>query len=103
MGDELLEILVSFTRSFAFLHPFSNGNGRLRNILLQRELRRLGIACGTMMFNYNKDAFVDGFSRQVSKIKEGIRMFDEAVASGKNPWLDQVTVEKHNADFETLS
>jgi len=102
--DEKLHELVKFTRSFAMLHPFRNGNGRVKNLILQRELRRLGIACGTMMYNYNKDVLVDGFPRHVRKVEEGIRVFDETVAAKgtNNPWLDEKTVERHQQDFPVL-
>lgn len=101
--EQVFNALMKFTRSFAFLHPFENGNGRLRNMLLQRELRRLGLACGTMMFNYNKDAFVDGHERYSAKVKEGIEWFDWAIQNQKNPWLDNSTVAAHQEKFETLN
>lgn len=101
--EQLLDALVAFTRSFAFLHPYANGNGRLRNILLQREIRRLGLGCGTMMYNNNKDAFVDGHDRQVGKVREGIRMFNEAVKTDKNPWISPETIKMHKVNFQTLN
>lgn len=103
MKDQLLENLVIFARSFAFLHPFQGGNGRTRNMLLQREIRRLGIGCATMMFNYNKDAFVEPHDRYLQKVRQGLEMFDLAVQTGKNPWKNQTVVDEYKAKFEVLS
>jgi hypothetical protein len=99
-----LHELVKFVRIFAMMHPFPNGNGRVKNLILQREIRRLGIACGTMMYNYNKDVLVDGFPRHVRKVEEGIRVFDETVAAKgtENPWLDEKTVDRHKQDFDVI-
>jgi len=101
---KMLTEVVKFSRVFAMMHPFQNGNGRVKNLILQRELRRLGIACGTMMYNYNKDVLVDGFPRHVRKVEEGIRVFDETVAakSTENPWLDEKTVDRHKTDFAAI-
>lgn len=101
--DELLEGLTKFARAFAFLHPFKNGNGRLRNILVQREIRRLGIGCGTMMYNYNKDAFVDGYDRYVAKLRDGLEKFKWGIENQQNPWLNNATLLEHEKKFETIT
>jgi hypothetical protein len=100
--NDMLNAIVAFARSFAFLHPFQNGNGRLRNLLLQREIRRLKVGCGTIMYNNNKDAFVDGWPRYRAKVLEGIQMFEEGYAKKANPWLNQTKQEMHLKHFETL-
>jgi hypothetical protein len=100
--EKLLDTLATFSRRFGLLHPYREGNGRFRNFLVQRELRRLGLACGAMMYNYNKDVFVDGHERYLGKLKEGIAVFEEAIKSGVNPWTLASTVDRHKREFPQL-
>merc|ERR1719345_266878 len=41
-----IRALSNFLRNWAWLHPWSGGNGRIRNLVLQREIRQLGLGCG---------------------------------------------------------
>jgi len=100
--DNLMGTLGIFSRRFGLLHPFREGNGRLRNFLVQRELRRLGLACGAMMYNFNKDVFVDGHERYLGKLKEGIAVFQEAIKTRVNPWALEGAAERHKLQFPGL-
>eukprot|EP00747_Dinoflagellata_sp_TGD_P182306 gnl/TRDRNA2_/TRDRNA2_36510_c0_seq1.p1 gnl/TRDRNA2_/TRDRNA2_36510_c0~~gnl/TRDRNA2_/TRDRNA2_36510_c0_seq1.p1 ORF type:complete len:524 (-),score=91.04 gnl/TRDRNA2_/TRDRNA2_36510_c0_seq1:79-1650(-) len=97
--DQLLETLARFLRNFALVHPFKNGNGRMRMLITQREIRRLGIGCGTMMYNNGKSIFVDDLQRYIAKMNEGIRAFERAQTTGKIPWLDKHYVARHKDNF----
>jgi len=94
-------ILANFLRSFAWMHPFADGNGRLRTIILQRELRRLGLGRGAFMYNNNRDVYFINDKTYAAKIREGIRMADIGMRTKVNPWLDAANVEKHLSDFPT--
>lgn len=89
--------LAKFSRTWMWIHPMKSGNGRLHSLILQREVRRLGLGCGLMMYNQNKDAFVDTQDMMKSKLKEGLEMFKKSAASGKNEWLQKENVDLHFA------
>eukprot|EP00747_Dinoflagellata_sp_TGD_P180481 gnl/TRDRNA2_/TRDRNA2_33014_c0_seq1.p1 gnl/TRDRNA2_/TRDRNA2_33014_c0~~gnl/TRDRNA2_/TRDRNA2_33014_c0_seq1.p1 ORF type:complete len:215 (-),score=26.37 gnl/TRDRNA2_/TRDRNA2_33014_c0_seq1:38-625(-) len=78
--------LAWLLQNLAFIHPLGDENGRSRLLLLQYELRRAGIACGTMMYNNGKNVYFDTLDTFVYKIEEGIQMYDAAMSSGQNPW-----------------
>lgn len=96
-------ILTRFLRNLAWLHPLKNGNGRLRTILLQHEVRRCGLGRGAAMFNNNRDVFFINSSTYAAKIKEGIHMADKMFAEKQNPWLNKTNVEAHIRMFPTPS
>jgi len=96
-NDEKLMAVANMSKTFMWIHPMGSGNGRLHSVLVQREIRRLRLGCGLMMFNQNKDAFVDTVSGMYNKLKEGLEMFDKSVATGKNAWLEQESVDAHFA------
>jgi len=98
-SDKRLMVLAKFLRSFAWMHPFPDGNGRFRTLLLQREVRRLGLGHGAFMYNNNRDIFFIDDETYAAKIKEGIRMADIGMKTKKNPWLDPANVKKHFHDF----
>merc|ERR1719265_2003378 len=91
--------LAYYLKDFAFLHPWGNGNGRFRTMQLIHEVRRLGLGCGTLMYNNNKDLYYLTKKVYIEKIEEGIAMYDKAAATGKSPWLDQEIVARHKARF----
>lgn len=93
--DEKLTALARLARTWMWIHPMGSGNGRIHSLMLQREVRRLGLGCGLMLYNQNKDAFVDTEEMMVSKLKEGIEMFKKSAASGKNEWLNNENVALH--------
>jgi len=97
---EKLSALARMSKTFMWIHPFEEGNGRVHSVLLQREVRRLELVCGLLMFNQNKDAFADTISGLSSKLAEGLRMFDKGLTSGRNPWLDPVNVDLHFAEHQ---
>lgn len=86
--DVALNHLGVLLQNLAFLHPLRGSNGRARLLLLQYALRQQGIACGTMMYNNNKNIYFDTLPEFVDKIKEGITMYNDAWSSGFaiNPW-----------------
>jgi len=90
--------LAQLLRSLAWLHPFTDCNGRTRVILLQKELRRLGLGCGAMMFNNNADIYVTPTDRYVAKIQEGIQMAARVLETGSNPWHEE-EIQKHLHQF----
>jgi len=96
--DKLVR-LAYYLKDFAFLHPWGNGNGRFRTMQLNHEVRRLGLGCGTLMYNNNKDLYYITKKTYIEKIEEGIAMYDKAMATGKSPWLDADLVARHKARF----
>jgi hypothetical protein len=94
-----ISILALFLRSFAWLHPFGDHNGRARTILLQHEIRRHGLGRGAVMYNNNRDVYFISASTYAAKIEEGIHMADRMFAEKKNPWLDANNVKKYKEKF----
>jgi hypothetical protein len=91
--------LASFLKDYAFLHPWGNGNGRFRTMMLNHELRRLKISCGSLMYNNNKDLYYITKKVYLVKIKEGIEMYDKAIATGESPWVNPAVIAQHKARF----
>lgn len=94
-----LKILAGFLRSLAWLHPFSDGNGRTRTLVLQHELRRLDLGCGAMMFNNNADIYFDTTDTYVRKLWEGQDAAAFALLHGQNPWIDSSRRASHREAF----
>jgi hypothetical protein len=97
--EEKIERLAQYLMDFAFLHPWGNGNGRFRTLQLNHEVRRLGLGCGAMMYNNNKDLYFLTRATYIAKIKEGIAMYDQAISTGQSPWVDPDVVAKHKEQF----
>lgn len=99
--EQRLEILGTFLRQLAWLHAWRNGNGRTRTLVLQRELRCLGIAPGAIMYNNNRDIFFIDNVTYMGKIREGIRMATIAIHSNLtvNPWTSKHRVATHLQEF----
>eukprot|EP00746_Dinoflagellata_sp_MGD_P010239 gnl/MRDRNA2_/MRDRNA2_121070_c0_seq1.p1 gnl/MRDRNA2_/MRDRNA2_121070_c0~~gnl/MRDRNA2_/MRDRNA2_121070_c0_seq1.p1 ORF type:complete len:334 (+),score=64.61 gnl/MRDRNA2_/MRDRNA2_121070_c0_seq1:147-1148(+) len=93
--DQKLTALARLSRTWMWIHPMSSGNGRLHSLILQREVRRLGLGCGLMMFNQNKDAFVNTQDMMKGMLKEGLTMFAKSARSGRNEWLDESNFARH--------
>jgi len=98
-AHQKLRHLAKFLRSLAWLHPFPDGNGRLRNLVLQRELRRLQLGCGAMMFNNNADIYFESSMVFVQKILEGIAAAKHALEHRQNPWHDAAWKHAHLRAF----
>lgn len=100
-AHEALPVIAKFMKNIAYLHPLNNRNGRFRLMLLQFELRRRGIACGTMMWNNNKNIYFETVEEYTLRIQEGIDAFNEAQSSGfvSNPWQGQDAVQRHLSRF----
>jgi len=97
--EEKLHRLASFLKDYAFLHPWGNGNGRFRALMLNHEVRRLGLGCGTLMYNNNKDLYYITKDMYREKIKEGLAAYDTAMETGKSPWVDADFVESHKTKY----
>lgn len=97
--QQKLRILAVFLRSLAWLHPFADGNGRTRTLVLQHELRRLGLGCGAMMFNNNGDIYFDTTDTYVRKIWEGQDAAAYALLHRQNPWSDAIRRASHAEAF----
>lgn len=112
--NDALNAIADLMRHLAWMHPLSDRNGRSRLLLLQFELRRNNIGCGTMMYNNNKNIYFDSLDVYVAKIQEGIKMYNRAQESDElkkamnasctswlaknearvcNPWLQPSSVE----------
>lgn len=98
-SKEKLIALAKFLRSLAWLHPFADCNGRTRNLLLQKELRRLNLGCGAMMFNNNADIYVSTTTTYVAKMEEGLLILNRAMKSNSNPWTQDDVVKAHIGRF----
>lgn len=93
-------------QNLAFLHPLSDRNGRSRLLLLQFELRRLNIACGTMMYSNNKEIYFEPLETYVKKLAEGINVYNEAQKHhfAGNPWKakNKELVRRHTQKFDSV-
>jgi len=98
-----LKALATFLRNIAWGHVFDDGNGRFRTLLLQHEVRRLGLGLGAFMFNNNRDVFFNDADTYTSKIQEGLDMAHIAIQTNTNPWLDDQNVQKHLETFISLA
>eukprot|EP00747_Dinoflagellata_sp_TGD_P184827 gnl/TRDRNA2_/TRDRNA2_40838_c0_seq2.p1 gnl/TRDRNA2_/TRDRNA2_40838_c0~~gnl/TRDRNA2_/TRDRNA2_40838_c0_seq2.p1 ORF type:complete len:335 (-),score=26.85 gnl/TRDRNA2_/TRDRNA2_40838_c0_seq2:167-1171(-) len=98
---QLLTSIARMLRSLAFLHPFIDGNGRIRLLVLQQEIRRLKLGCGAVMFNNNADIYFGTTETYVAKISEGIRMANkfDRTADFRNPWLEERARREHLERF----
>lgn len=92
-------------QNLAFLHPLSDRNSRSRLLLLQFELRRLNIACGTMMHSNGREIYFEPLETYVKKLSEGINMYNEAQEHHfANPWKvnNKVLVQSHTEEFDSV-
>jgi len=89
--DQALTALAVLMQNLAYLHPLADKNARSRLLLMQYALRQQGIACGTMMFNNNKNIYFDTALELANKIKEGISVYNKAFKTGfaVNPWASR--------------
>jgi len=94
-----LDRLVQMLRQVAWLHAFRNFNGRFRTLLLQREIRYLGLGSGAAMYNNNLDVFFIDVNTYKKKIIEGIRMLDHSLKRNANAWLNPHYVHEHKKRF----
>lgn len=97
--DAKLDRLVKMLRQVAWLHAFRNFNGRFRTLLLQREIRHLGLGSGAAMYNNNRDVFFIDANTYKEKILEGIRMLDLSLAGKANAWLNMTNIQGHKEHF----
>jgi len=97
--DAKLDRLARMLRRLAWLHPFSNFNGRFRTLLLQREIRSLGLGAGAAMYNNNRDVFFIGLETYKQKISEGINTLHRSLEKNENAWLEPERVLEHKSQF----
>jgi len=98
-SDEKTVVLANFLRNLAWLHSWTGGNGRIRNLIMQREIRHLGLGCGAMMYNNNRDIFYLDDESYARKIHEGINMYQESESLKTNAWTVQANKDRHHKDF----
>jgi hypothetical protein len=96
-------ILARFLRRLAWLHPFQDGNGRFRTLMLQRELRHRDIAHGAFMYNNNRDIYFISNDVYAAKIEEGIKMASLALETNSNPWVIESHVKAHLDRFPSTA
>lgn len=96
--DEKLKALAFLMHNLAFDHALQDHNGRSREAILQYELRRLNLACGTLLFNNNRDMQFNTPAQTVQKLQEGIDMYNMWEGTKQNPWTDE-NIKKHEAAF----
>lgn len=96
--EQVLNQIGVLMQNLAYLHPLQDRNGRSRLLLLQYILRQQGIACGTMMYNNNKNIYFETVPEVVGNIKEGIEKYVEAQNSdfAFNPWVSKEESHFHN-------
>lgn len=92
-------ILARFLKQLAWLHPFRDGNARLRTLIAQREIRHRGVGRGAFMYNNNRDVYFISDETYAAKIDEGIQMADLARETHQNPWTDHAHVKAHLDKF----
>lgn len=96
----VLQVLSTFIRSIAWLHAFGDYNGRFRTLVLQHEIRRLGLGPGAFLYNNNRDIFFESSATYSAKIVEGVELAKKHWDSGVNPWLDTAVVKAHLTRFK---
>lgn len=97
--ESTIRALATFLRNYMWVHPYEENNGRAKTVLMHREVRRLGLACGAILWNNNKVLYVDSLQTFVDKLKYGMQIYEQAVSSEQNPWLDQKVQEDFHAKF----
>jgi len=97
--DAKLKAIGFLMRNLAFGHGLQDHNGRTRGAIMQHELRRLGLGCGTFMFNNNKDMAFNTPEYAVGKIQEGIDAYSDWQKTKVNPWSHQEHVDAHKQNF----
>jgi hypothetical protein len=102
--EQVLNQIGVLMQNLAYLHPLQDQNGRSRLLLLQYILRQQGIACGTMMYNNNKNIYFETLPEIVGNIKEGIEKYVEAQSSNFaiNPWVLPRSSEEESLAEESL-
>jgi len=97
--ESTIKALATFLRNYMWVHPYEENNGRAKTVLMHREVRRLGLACGAMLWNNNKVLYVDSLATIVGKLKYGMQIYDQAVKTEQNPWLDTKVQEDFHVKF----
>jgi hypothetical protein len=98
-GQKLLA-LSQFLRAFSWLRPFQKCNGRVRQVLMQRELRRLKLGCGATLYDTRHgDILLSSTVSYAEKIAEGLKLAIHANQTGTNPWTDPAVLKMHTAKF----
>jgi len=83
---EKLYACADFCKSYAYLHPFWDGNGRTRTFLLSRLLVQNGLH-PVYMYNNNRDVFRLQQQTYRDNVVEGFFMWEKAVLQPDiNPW-----------------
>lgn len=97
---ELVSI-AKLLQNIAFLHPLGDQNGRSRLLLLQYMIRQRHLGCGTMMFNNNKNIYMESAENYAELLEESMEIYSKAseVAFAENPWQTNATQISHRDRF----
>lgn len=102
--DKKIHVIASLLIDLAYLHPFRQKNSRARVLLAQLELRRHGIACGTMLYNNGHVIYAMTEDILASSISEGIRAYDTARLTNfmLSPWRGRTQVYSEIPNFQAV-
>jgi hypothetical protein len=99
--DQKLRVVARLAWRFAWLHPFCDGNGRMRTLLLQRELCRLGYH-PVSLFDNNIELLYQTLPVFEEELIEAMFMWEDAYAFRCIPWTPG-RVENHRQKFGARS
>mmetsp|Transcript_73271 Transcript_73271/g.115573 ORF Transcript_73271/g.115573 Transcript_73271/m.115573 type:complete len:419 (+) Transcript_73271:46-1302(+) len=94
---ERLRALTTFAWNYSWLHPFCDGNGRTRTLILQRELCRLGYH-PAVNFDNNFELFYQKPGMLQDELIEAMFMWEDAYAFECIPWTPP-RVASHRSRF----
>jgi hypothetical protein len=80
-----LQALAQLAWNYAWLHPFCDGNGRIRTLILQRELCRLGYH-PAIHFDNNFELFYQTPDMLRKQLVEAMFLYEDADVFGCIPW-----------------
>jgi len=85
---------------YAMLHPYYDGNGRTRTLLLNHCLTSHGLH-SVLMYDNNRGMIQMKQNQSVytQTVLEGYCLWELAVNTGENPWVQQDTIDRHNQKF----
>jgi hypothetical protein len=95
-GDRL-QALARLAWNYAWLHPFCDGNGRTRTLIMQRELCRLGYH-PAINFDNNFELFFQTPDMLQKQLIESMYLWEDAKAFNCIPWTP-ARAESHRAAF----
>lgn len=100
LPSEVLSLCAKSAFEFAYMHPFPDGNGRTRTMLLNLCLTSHG-GHPVIMYDNNHGMFQLNMSVSTysETVLEGYCFWEAAVPAKWNPWDVEANVEAHNERF----